>query len=365
MLLSRLTALATLLSIGAPVAGCTRTTQSAAGEKPPSVKTEAESGSKTAQISLKCTAYPDLEPQMQADLMHAGRGAIKALRAGAADDLWDSLHPQARHPQQRQAFVDALPAMQRRLQASPGEPKIAVAYHIEVSGGVSDLARVNCGKASDPLGITLISNVGNENLAVVSMTSEGSPFSHATTLQLRRRGTAWMLVGVQVGPSSYRGKDAIDFASLADAYINNNKPVEAFLTLAMAQRLATLGSAITSNLQASISQKLSDVEHSNTYKTALGVWQVGEKNFEVTGLSLAATQADVSPVIKYVSPGGLIKEILDAEADQLAGVLRRKHPELAKVFDAVIFEAYTQAPSDPNKRYDAFRTARYFRKQGV
>jgi hypothetical protein len=39
--------------------------------------------------------------------------------------------------------------------------------------------------------------------------------------------------------------------------------------------------------------------------------------------------------------------------------VRRRFPELAAHFDAIVLEAYAEAPSEPGKSYEAYRVVRY------
>ena len=56
---------------------------------------------------------------------------------------------------------------------------------------------------------------------------------------------------------------------------------------------------------------------------------------------------------------GLVKDLLDQDADALVEEVRRRFPELAKHFDAVVFEAYAESPKEPGRSYQAYRVVRY------
>ena len=78
----------------------------------------------------------------------------------------------------------------------------------------------------------------------------------ATTLQLRRRGQHWRLLGVQTGLARYRGKGPEDFEQLGERFAREQKAVPGYLALAIAAQFATRGSAIKSRRQGRIEQKL-------------------------------------------------------------------------------------------------------------
>ncbi len=317
-------------------------------------------GATKAATKIDATCQ-DPAPEVQQELEAAAVQAFEQLRAGQLDELWGSIHPQARQEGQREAFTGALASMQRRLETGGDTPKVASAHFVDISGGASALARVRC-EAPEAEGFTLITNAGDEDVAVVVLRSDGAPFGYATTVQLRRHGKAWKVLGVHVGLDAYRGRDAADYERLADAYVKQQRTVEAYLVLTVAEQLANRGGSLKLDRALAIADKLDAVANSREYQQQLGVWDVGGREYDVEGFSVTATQSDLSAVVRYVTPTGLIQEALDQEADALLGHLEMQHPEISKRFDAVVFEAYdsTAAAAKPGAEVQAFRTTRVF-----
>ncbi len=335
--------------------GCTAEPETAPDGSGPADEAEAA----RSKIAVNCTPTSTLEPGSKAKIHGAAQEVFDRLRAGDIDAIWSALHPQAQRADQREAFTQALDNMHRRLRGSSAKPTVEHAFFVDVQGGVTDLARIACGAKDDPQALTLFANAGNEDLAVVTLTTPGEPFGLATTVQLRRTRAGWRVLGVNVGLASYRGRDATDYETLADGYVGQQRAVEAYLALGIAEQLAGRGGSMKTTRLLTISDKLSAVGRSREYQQHLGAWELGGVQYNVTGFSIAATQSDLSAVVKYVSPGGLIKEILDSEADQLLGYVKMQYPELAKQFDALVLEAYAQE-SDSEEQVDAYRVARYF-----
>jgi hypothetical protein len=319
-----------------------------------------ENAAVPAKIAVACVGGDAIEPAVRERILAAAEAAFAQVRAGDLEALWAGLHPQAQRAGQQDAFGEAIRSAAHRLEGARGEPVLEHVHHVDVRGGASDLAKVQCGDAKDPSAFEFVANAGNEDLAVVTYVNDGDPFAFATTLQLRRRGEAWRLLGVQAGLARYRGKGPEEFERQGEGFAKEQKIVPGYLALAVAQQLAARGSAIKTQRQARIEQKLASVEGSELLKAEVGPWVVGGKTYEITGLAVASTQTDLSPVIKYVTPGGLIREVLDGEADQLLAEVKTRWPALRESFDAVVFEAYAEAPSEPNREYDAYRIARYF-----
>ncbi len=313
-------------------------------------------------VGASCVATSTLEPEPAALIHEAAQTVFRLLRSGEHDTLWKALHPQARREDQREAYQASLASMQRRLQGGSQTATVAHGFFVDIQGGVAALTRVVCGEANDPERLTLITTAGDEDLAVVTLASGGDPFGFATTVQLRRSAKAWRVVGVHVGLDTYRGRNAADYERLADAYVKQNRIVEAYLVLALAEQLAARGSALKLDRELAIANKLEAVADSREFQQTLGVWEVGGRRYDIQGFAVTATQSDLSAVVRYVTPTGLIKEALEQEADALLGHLTMQHPEIAKRFDAVVFEAYDSegAASEPGSEVKAFRTARVF-----
>ena len=316
----------------------------------------------TEKVAAHCAAGDTMQPEDRQTVEAAARTVFEQLRGGQLDALWDSVHPQARRDDQREAFQGALASMQRRLESGGAEATIVGTHFVDIDGGASALTRVRCGAEADPEAFTLITNAGDEDVAVVVLRSPGDPFGYATTVQLRRHGKAWKVLGVHVGLHDYRGRDAADYERLADAYVKQRRTVEAYLVLALAEQLANRGASLKLDRALTLADKVGAVAESREYQQQLGVWEVGGRSYDIQGFGVTATQSDLSAVVKYVTPTGLIQEALDQEADALLGHLEMQHPELAKRFDAVVFEAYDSeaGAAAPGSEVQAYRTARVF-----
>ncbi len=313
-------------------------------------------------IGVSCVATSTLKTDAAGAIHEAAQTVFGLLRSGQHDTLWDALHPQARHEDQREAYRESLASMERRLASGADTATLSHAFFVDIRGGATDLARVTCGEENDPERLTLITNAGDEDIAVVTLHSDGDPFGFATTVQLRRSANAWRLVGVHVGLDTYRGRTAADYVRLADAYVKQRRIVEAYLVLTLAEQLAARGGSLKLDAELSISDKLDAVAQSQEFQRELGVWEIGGQRYDIEGFAVTATQSDLSAVVRYVTPTGLIQDALELEADALQGYLTMQHPEIAKRFDAVIFEAYASAAAatKPGTEVQAFRTARVF-----
>lgn len=311
-------------------------------------------------IAVECQSGEVIDPAVRAAVEEQARGFYGALREGRSDALWDGLHPQARREDQRQPFMEALEGMEARLSGITREPRLDAMHLVDLRGGTNGLARVQCGAPDDPQRFTLLVNAGDEDVAVVVLHTpkESGQTEHAVTVQLRLRGERWHMLGIQVNPTAYRGQGAEAYESLADLAMSQKKVVLAYLMLGLAQTLSERGASITSAAHERIEDKLAAIAADRLFMAELGVWTLGDARLRVEGLSLVATKSDVSPVIKYVSPQGLVEDLLDRDADVLVAEVQRRFPELAAHFDAVVFEAYTEPPTEAGKSYQAYRMVR-------
>lgn len=311
------------------------------------------------KIGVSCRPGHLLDATLRGVVETEALGVYAAVRDGRLDDVWGALHPQARQEDKKPAFMEALHTMQTRLQPADADASVRALHVVEVRGGANDLARVICEGTNGTEGFTMLSSVGGEDLAVITLHTAGEPFGLATTVQLRMSGDTWRLVGIQVNPTSYNGKDAAQWEALADAHWRADKPVPAYFALGVAQTLSTRGGSISTASKDRINEKLEGLRNDKGFAEDTRAWRVDDQRYDLAGVSLASTLSDISPVIKYVSRGGLERETLEREADILVAHVRKTYPDLADHFDAVVFEAYAEPPTEAGRSYDAFRLARF------
>jgi hypothetical protein len=339
---------------------CERSTDEPA--EPASEAAQPTSDEQRTKIAAECRASGTLDLAQRESLERVATTIVVELRAGHFEGLWEWLHPQARRDDEREATIRAFESMRGRLADVHDDPRVESLFVVDVRGGANDLAQIHCGATpDDPRGFTWLANVGGENLAVAIVRANGEAFRYAVTVMLRRRGDAWRLVGVQVNPSAYRERDAIDFERAADELARAGKPLAAFLALGVAQTLADRGESITSVDEGRLDAKLEALQKNASLQALMDTWTVGGTSFDLHGITLAATRTDISPVVKYVTKAGLARPQLDPEVDLLVEHVRKVHPEIVERFDAIVFEAYAEPPLEPGKSYEAFRVARTLR----
>lgn len=343
----------------ASLSACSTEPQEPAGAATPAAAGQARDDQGRA-IAVECQSGDTIDAAVRAAVEEQARAFYGALREGRTDALWDGLHPQARREDQRQPFMAALEGMEARLSGITLEPRLEAVHLVDLRGGTNALARVQCGAADDPQRLTLLVNAGDEDVALVVLHTPqaAGQTEHAVTIQLRRRSERWHLLGIQVNPTAYRGQGATAYESLADLAMSQKKVVLAYIMLGLAQTLSERGASITSAAHERIESKLAAIASDRLFMAELGTWSLGDARFRIEGLSLVATQSDISPVIKYVSPQGLVEDLLDRDADALVAEVRRRFPELVAHFDAIVFEAYAEPPTEPGKSYQAFRVVR-------
>ena len=342
-----------------PIAAALLLACSAEPDAPPPAKGSADAAAQA--ISVRCDSDEAIDASTREELEARARALLGSLRDGELETLWDELHPQGRDEAQREAFMEALRGMQDRLATTPGKATVDRLHLVSIEGGTNDLAKAQCGDPADPERepFTLLVNAGGEDVAVAILLSADGTAENATTIQLRRRGDRWRLLGIQVNPSRYRGRGARGYEIAADVYMKQRKIVAGYLLLGIAQTLSDRGAAVESATHDRVEEKIGAIQRDQLFELETGTWTLGADRFEIEGLSLVATADGISPVFKYVSPQGLVQELLDQDADKLIEEVRRRFPDLAKHFDAVVFEAYSTKPDEPGKSYQAYRLVRF------
>jgi|GEM_PF-1830375 len=342
----------------------------------PTAAAQGEAGAKTGanrKIALRCALGDAIEEPVRTAIVARATELVDALRNGRHDALWQALHDQAKRPADRQAFMDTLAALQARLEdVAADAPTVEAVAFGDVEGGVNDVARLVCrtdkadakadGQAAEPgpPDLTVLVNAGNEDLAYVSLLMPGKVYEHAAVLQLRQRDEQWHLLGIQVHPSKFKGKSAVDWVSQAGQLRRSSKLVPAYVALAIASAMASRGPSVTTPLSTAIEADLETLRKHPLFVAETKTWTIDGQDFDLHGLTLAATQSDVSLVVKYVNDRGLVEELIGRDADVLMDHVRTTYPELQGLVDAVVFEAYAKAPDKAGSTVDAFRVARYF-----
>jgi len=314
-------------------------------------------------IVVKCALDDAIEPEVRRAVVQQANTFIAQLRDGRHDTIWDALHPQAQRPEDRQAFLETLVNLQGRLEsASQGQTQVERVALGSIAGGVNDIARVVCrdaDKADGPPALTLLANAGGEDIAYVSVLIPGPVYEHAAVVQMRKRDR-WHLLGLQVHPSRFHGKSAVDWVKMASSLRQAQKLVPSYAALAMAGAMASRGASVTTPISVAIETDLQTMRDQPLFIAETKTWTVDGQDFNLHGLSLASTQTDVSLVVKYVNEGGLVEEFVGRDADKLMEYVRAEYPELKDIVDAVIFEAFAKAPEAAGPTIQAYRVARFF-----
>jgi hypothetical protein len=346
-----------VLMLAAALPGCK------SGNEEPKVRTGSPTSSPRGvdkpKIGLTCRPDHELDAATRNVVEAEARRVHADVRAGRTDAVWEALHPRARVEDKKAAFMEALQSMHTRLRDVERDPVLDALHVIEVRGGAEDLARVLCPETTRTESFAMYTNVANEDLAVVMLRVEDGPFGLGATVQLRKEAQQWRLVGIQVNPVSYQGKDARQWEAIADAYWRSDQPMPAYLALGVAQTLSTHGASIETESKNRINEKLTTLRDDAGFAEDTSSWSIDDQHYQIAGVSLASTRTDISPVIKYVSRSDLERGALEQEADVLVAHLRRIHPELSQVFEAVVFEAYAEPPTEPGRSYDGYRLARF------
>lgn len=341
----------------ASLSACSAETPSEPAPSSASAAAAAAAGGPEGAVQAQCTPDPSVDAATREALSTRAQALLASLREADDDALWGQLHPQAQQPEQRQAFLGALASMRERL-AGTEPPEVERIDVIDVRGGSNSVVVVQCGADDDPGRFTLMTNAGSEPVAVVSLRSAGPSGALATTVQLRERGDQWRLLGLHASPSTYRGRGPAAYESMADAAMGRQQVVVAHTLLSVAKLLSDRGASLETDLHDRVTQKLAAIERDQLFAAETATWSLGEARFRIQGLSLVATADGMSPVFEYVSPQGLVKDLLDRDADALIGEVRRRFPGLSQHFDAVVFEAYAEVPNEPGKSYQAYRMVR-------
>ncbi len=321
---------------------------------------EASSARPPATVDPVTCLADDQIPTRQREILEAhGQRVVTALRGGAAQPLWNDLHPQLRSLAAREPFLAGLAGIKERLRTSTEDATVAGTILIQVVPGVSETLRLRCGnKTETPADdLTITTRVDGESLALVRLEVPGPAIVEGLAVRLRQRGEQWFLASIEGNPVRLGERGPEVFEKRADELTGANKPVPAYLLYGLAQTLTGRGTGVVSAARRRVNEKLKATMESKQFLDATSKIDVDGRALELVRLGLSTSPAGMAPNVKYVTGHALSDaDAITHEASSLVRVLQNRHPEISEVFETAVVEAYGEHPVDPNRAYDAFQT---------
>lgn len=280
--------------------------------------------------------------------------ALRVLRFMArrqSKPLWAAAHPLFRDTWPRERLSAWLEDIEDQLGQLRGA-RIARLWLVPGREGPPATEVVSCPEGGRVPGETRV-RLGRdpESVAIVLVEMPGALVGRVVTIQLREVYGDWRVARVDFGIHSYQGQGPVSFAARGEKLLESGEVLRAVVNLEAAALLALPAPYVLTPLMRGVLSRRQEVSRSGAYTRALGSWPAGARRVRMHAITVTPHEDRLALAVLYVSPEWDDPEVLAAEARALRAYLDRNHPEFGFQFDTVVFHAYAEAPTDPERQY--------------
>ena len=310
----------------------------------------------------RCEDKDEIDAIEYESIRSASFGVLEELSSGMHEDLWQQAHPIMKDSVPEGEFATGLEQVKAQL-TDIGNANILDTRLIRMFGGTRTVHEVICGvlDVDSPKHLRVIVPEDVKIFAVCIIEIPGEPIAYTLSIHLAKDEGRFKLVQFSVNPSSYKGANASHYVGVAEKWIASDRLFSGWLAYSMAERLSYLGPGLKTGTFIQVNQQLSALKKNKRLQNEQANWDLGGVEYKILGIGLIGTLSDISPLISYLSHKELGAGTTDLEASSLMDYLEKKYPELNAEFDAVLFQAYSETPSDPHRSYPVFRVPKQFK----
>ncbi len=318
-------------------------------------------GASVGPFVTHCKDWDDLTTEEQNTIETTSKEILQNISEGNFDEIWSLTHTSLQRELTKEQFTTAMEDVQVRLNETV-EEELVDGRLVTIEGAKSATMNVICGliPVEEPSHLRVQVQVPTRKAAIAILKVPGEPIERTVSIQLAEENGIYKITGLNISTAVYGGKDADYYAEVGEKWIDEGKYLSGYLAYALAQNLSYRGNFLQTGQNIIISEKFASLNEDERVQNSLRNWQVNGENYQIVRVGLIETMNDISPHIAYVSNKKLDKEEVSAEARQLMQYIQTKYPELKEEFDAVLFEAFSEMPTDPNKSYPSFRVPLHF-----
>jgi hypothetical protein len=312
----------------------------------------------------KCANWDDIDSSRQEAIKSVSFEILEKMAASQYEDIWDSSHP---------AFKKSISKEQLEKTMKHLSPLLTQHNDAEFIDG--RLAKIFGYKgASQPLFFGLLdvnspdhlraqTLAGAKESAIAMIKLNTQPIGHTLILQMAKDKGKFKMFRFDITPASYHNKTAKYYQVTAEKFADEQKFLPAYLTCLMAVRLSNLGPTLKTGQSIVLEERLLKLSKNQILKNELTRWELPDRNYTLFGIGLMQAQDGFLPRVRYLAQDQINNESTAKEAAALMEYVETYHPEIAEVFDNILFEAYTENPTNPEKQYNGYRTVLHFKSE--
>jgi hypothetical protein len=295
----------------------------------------------------------EIELPLRQDIHKLDDSIVKVLQTGSADELFGYFFTGTMDEEQlRQNTKDNFPALSQTI--ADKQFKLYQDFHCTFGGG---------GSAS---GIVLPNKNHDFQISIPRVTDEmfislleSQEFNQLLlSITYAKQGDDWKVWSIRVGSFKIAEKDAVQWYEEALTYYNQGYLVPALFRLEMANTCLYPAPCVTYQKEANIVKlaEKAQSEFESEYSMPLYLSNIEGKPM-IYGIRPQFVQGDIIPAIWYVTSIKLENGSgLENEANTISPIVQQMFPGIVEGTEYILFKAFSEPPSDPNKIYQSYGT---------
>lgn len=310
--------------------------------------------------SYVCSGLDELPDNDQKDLHQISDRHIKLLKSGSYEALYENSHPQFKQNITREQFQKVLQTVSPRIELT-SEIEFTDANRLNfVSGKPLKGKPVICGSVepTDESHRVIYPVAGITNQLLLYHIAHHPTIERILTLQFGQDGKEYKLLRFNMNVTKFNRKDADHFEKTADFWLAKKQYISSILAYSTALRFSTPGNTIATAGTIRIKEKIAALSKDENVKRKLLYRIADGHDYKIIRYDTIETVNEVAPTIVYLTNYDLGQELeIKNEAQLLLDHLKTHTPELGDHFDTILFQAFKEIPTSPQKEYQSYRVA--------
>lgn len=334
----------------------------AAGTQPSPFSERPEAGVRTNlgpdSATVHCLDEPDIDAERVAAIASAAERFIGFAVQRDAESFKASLSQATRASVLDERFQKVFDKLAGRL--ADADVERTDLRLITLDGPFAGPAMCGAAVANVPSFLIVGLAGGAGEYALVRFGVDRGALVHEARLLLSAEPDGWAIAAFDVSAMRWQGRTANDYLELAEGFQERSEMLESWLAVELASRLSGGGSMAMTAVFPAANELAEHVRSSPAFGDDAAALGAALGDTHVISVGSIGTPQEIGLWIRYVSRGGIDPDRLGREADRVVGHLLAEHPSVRELFESVVFEAFAEPPTDPQRDYETHRTTRRF-----
>ncbi len=282
---------------------------------------------------------------------------ITLLKAESYEDAYNLSHPELKRVVSKEEFLRKVNSLKPRFakanSISLSDARI-VSFKLKAAKDPK-IVLSGSAKQTDPSHIQFYTIPGIKKQGLVFYKVQSDTVDRLLTLTVGMLGSVYKILSVYLNPIKFKGKGTEYYENLGIKWANEKKYVTSLYAYIMALKFSTPGPNIHTANSIRIGKKIQKFLKNPEIKSKLLSWHVEKNVYQILKFDTLETINDVSPTLAYISKFQLEEKEISKEANMLIKYMKANNPDFGNHFEALLFQAYTENPVSPKKKYPFYR----------